>query len=111
MFSAELAAVTRRLHSYPAVKIYPGRFPQTAAGLSAARFSFVHLDVDVYQSTRDALEYFYPRLTAQGALLAHDYASAAGVKKAFDDFFQDKPEPIIRLPMSQCLIIKQPAGT
>jgi hypothetical protein len=41
-----------------------------------------------------------------GVLISHDYTSAAGVRKAFDEFFNEKREPIIELPGSQCLIVK-----
>lgn len=41
-----------------------------------------------------------------GIIITHDYINAIGVRKAFDDFFKDKVEPIIELSGSQCLIVK-----
>ena len=43
-----------------------------------------------------------------GIIMSHDYFYAEGVRKAFDEFFSDKPEPIIELPSTytQCLIVK-----
>ena len=52
-------------------------------------FSFVHLDVDLYQSTKDGLAWFYPRLNRGGILISHDYSNADGVRKAFDEFFAE----------------------
>ncbi len=69
-------------------------------------FSFVHLDVDTYRSTLKCLEYFYTRINAGGAIISHDYNSAPGVKKAIDEFFEIKIEPIIEMSGSQCLMIK-----
>jgi O-methyltransferase len=107
MFDADIATVTKRLRPYDGVRIYPGHFPITASPLKKTVFSFVHLGVDIYQSTIDALEFFYPRLATFGIILSHDYSSAAGVRKAFDDFLKDRREILIRLPMSQCMVIKQ----
>ena len=69
---------------------------------------FVHLDLDIYQSTLDALGFFYPRLTKGGILISHDYRrlSAPGVKKAFQEFFANKVEPVVLLWDTQCLIVK-----
>lgn len=107
MFVADITDVAKRLQHYNHVHIHQGYFPNSARPLRDTTFSFVHLDVDVYQSTADALEFFYPRLTTFAIILSHDYSSAAGVKKAFDEFFHHKPESIIQLPMSQCIIIKR----
>jgi hypothetical protein len=107
MFSTSFDKVRGRLSGYHGVRFYKGLFPQTAAPVGDARFAFVHLDVDLYQSTKDALEFFYPRLVPGGILLTHDYPSADGVCKAFSDFLSDKPELIIGLPLSQGMIVKR----
>jgi O-methyltransferase len=106
MFSAQEEAVRRRLAQYQNVHIYRGMFPGTAEPVQAKQFSFVHIDVDIYQSTKDSLGFFYPRMSPCGVIASHDYPSSAGVKKAFDEFFADKRETIINLPMSQCMVIK-----
>jgi O-methyltransferase len=41
-----------------------------------------------------------------GIIISHDYINAVGVRKAFDEFFEDKLEPIIEMSGSQCLIAK-----
>jgi len=81
-------------------------FPDSAAGLGHLRFSLVHLDVDLYESTRRSLEFLYPRLSPGGILLSHDYSSEPGVRMAFDSFFAEKPETIIELPTSQCIVVR-----
>lgn len=67
------------------VHIYPGFFPDTAESIKDRKFSFVHIDTDIYQSTRDALIFFWPRLEVGGSILMHDYPAHAGVKKAVDE--------------------------
>ncbi|MFH1645979.1 MAG: TylF/MycF/NovP-related O-methyltransferase [Candidatus Omnitrophota bacterium] len=104
-----LPDVQQYLHNYRNTKFYKGLFPNSANSLPQdTRFSFVHLDVDIYESTYAALEFFYSRLNRGGCLISHDYSSMScpGVKKAFDDFFKDKPEKLIPLWKSNVLMIK-----
>ena len=46
-------------------------------------------------------------MTPGGAMLSHDYSILAGVRKAIDEFLDDKPEKPIEMPSTQCLIVKQ----
>ena len=41
-----------------------------------------------------------------GVIMSHDYMEFTGVRKAFDEFFEDKEEVIIELSGTQCLILK-----
>lgn len=107
MFSSDLDQVRRRLAKYPGVHLCKGVFPETAAPVVEKTFAFVHLDVDLYQSTKSCLEFFYPRMEDGGTILSHDYARALGVRRAFDEFFLDKVEPVIELPMSQCMVVRR----
>lgn len=94
------------LAKYPNIFYYPGLFPNTARPIENIKFSFVNLDVDLYESTRSCLEFFYPRMNHGGVILSHDYSELIGVKKAFDEFFIDKNEIVLEFPGSQCLVIK-----
>ncbi|MAG02383.1 macrocin-O-methyltransferase [Candidatus Pacearchaeota archaeon] len=105
MFDSEVSYVMKKLSKYPNVFIYKGLFTDTAITIKDNNFSLVHLDVDLYQSTKDCLEFFYERMISGGIILSHDYDSS-GVKKAFDEFFFNKSEKVIRLPLSQCMTIK-----
>jgi O-methyltransferase len=105
-FAASLEGVRGYLEAYRDVHFYKGMFPDTADAISDARFSFVHLDVDTYESTSSCLRFFYPLMNRGGVMISHDYISVRGVRQAFDEFFKDKPEPIIEMSGSQCLIVK-----
>lgn len=105
-YRGTLDEVQVNLKEYRNIYFYPGFFPKTAENLKAKKFSFVHLDVDIYESTLRSLEFFYQRMNRGGVIISHDYISATGVRKAFDEFFKDKPEPIIEMSGSQCLIVK-----
>lgn len=105
-FSQPLDNVKKYLSSYDKVFFYKGIFPETAHPIVDKNFSFVHLDVDTYQSTLNCLKFFFPRISPGGIIISHDYLNAPGVRKAFDEFFLDKQDPIIELLTSQCLIVK-----
>ncbi|MGQ1785809.1 MULTISPECIES: TylF/MycF/NovP-related O-methyltransferase [unclassified Saccharicrinis] len=80
------------------IDIREGIFPDTAKGLENNVFSFVHLDADLYQSTLDGLQFFYPRLSPGGSILIHDYNhNWEGVRKAVDDFELTVPEQFVEL--------------
>jgi len=114
-FEAGYEDVKRYLEGVSNLKIYKGLFPDTATPVKDDRFSFVHLDVDIYESNKACLEFFYPRMNPGGIILSHDYINSPGVRTSFDEFFANKPEPIIELfrprhfverSGSQCLIVK-----
>ena len=105
-FATPVEAVRAYLAPYPNVHIYQGLFPNTAAPITGKIFSFVHLDVDIHPSTLAGLQFFYPRMSKGGVIVSHDYSNAKGVRRAFNEFFADKPEAVISLPGSQCLVVK-----
>jgi hypothetical protein len=100
-----LAAVESLLAPFADISFHPGIFPHTAAGLEDLRFAFVHLDLDLPEGTRAALEFFHPRLLPGGILLGDDYADP-GVRGTFEDFFAGRAETLIALPWSQGMVVK-----
>lgn len=105
-YTCSLESVREYLKDYEGVTFYQGRFPETAGPVSDLQFSFVHLDVDLYESTLGCLEFFYPRMVAGGIILSHDYSLLAGVRLAFDRFLPGKPEGLVELPTTQCMLVK-----
>lgn len=95
------------------IDIRCGWIPETFRGLENNRYAFAHLDVDLYQSTLDCCNYFYPRLVPGGVLLFDEYAFAPsrGEKDAVDEFFADKPESPITLPTGQAMVLKLPSSS
>jgi hypothetical protein len=95
------------LKAYPNVHFHKGFFPDTAAGLENLRFSFVHLDGDLYESTLNGLKWFYPRMNRGAMLISHDYYDPKdGAGKAFEEFFADKPEAFVELAGTQVCFTK-----
>lgn len=105
-YSCGLESVKQYLAPYPNVFFHKGLFPESASPAADDRFCLVHMDVDLCESTRACLEFFYPRVLAGGIMISHDYSILPGVKRAFQDFFAARPEGIIELPTTQCLVVK-----
>ncbi len=105
-FSCSLEDVQQYLQDLHNVEFHPGFFPDTGAALANERFSFVHLDVDLYESSKSALEWFYPRMLKGGIIITHDFASCVGPRKAMTEFFEQHLEPVIELPGDQGMIVK-----
>jgi hypothetical protein len=104
-YCCSLEKVQQYLQGLP-VEFHKGVFPHSAANVRNRRFSFVHLDVDLYRSTLDCLNFFYPRLNLGGIIISHDYHTAEGVNQAFGEFFFDKPETPIELIGYQVMAVK-----
>ena len=98
--------VSQYLSKYPNVFLYKGLFPSTGKPVEKRKFSFVNLDTDLYSSTVKSLEFFYPKMSKGGVILTHNYHDAVGVRKAYDEFFKKRPEPLIELSGTHCLIVK-----
>ncbi|MBI2827342.1 MAG: class I SAM-dependent methyltransferase [Planctomycetia bacterium] len=105
-YACSLESVQKYLSGYPNVSFYKGRFPESSGPVEHLRFSFAHFDVDLYESTLGCLEFFYPRMIPGGIMLSHDYSILSGVRTAFEEFLRDKPEGLIELPTTQCMLVK-----
>jgi len=92
-----------------AVRFRQGWIPDRFPDVSDQRFSFVHIDVDLYEPTRNNMAFFYPRMQPGGIILCDDYGftTCPGATAAFDDYLNDKPEPIIGLPCGGGFLIKR----
>jgi hypothetical protein len=81
------------------VRFVQGRFPQSIApDLFMSRFCLAHIDCDLYEPAKAALEFFYPRISPGGLLIVHDYGNPHwdGMKRAVDEYCCEIPEkPII----------------
>lgn len=86
-------------------EIVRGEIPYTFNGRDDTDIAFVHLDMDIYEPTRAALAYFYPRMREGGIIVLDDYGfwTTPGIKKAVDEFHFAKK---IYLPTGQMVIFR-----
>ncbi|ADB53873.1 TylF/MycF/NovP-related O-methyltransferase [Conexibacter woesei] len=70
------------------VRLLQGMFPEeTADQVTDGTFRLCHIDVDVYQSAKDVLEWAWPKLSPGGVVVFDDYGCPAtpGVTKLVDE--------------------------
>lgn len=84
-YRSNQTAVAAYLKDFPGVTLTKGLFPASGRVLSEERLSFVNLDVDLYKSTIDALDFLWDKLSPRGLVLIHD-THCEGVKNAIREF-------------------------
>lgn len=70
---------------------HPGIFPATARDYGPWPLKFVHIDCDLYLSTKAAIEWAAKQLVVGGVILDDDYncGSCPGAKRAIDEFMAE----------------------
>jgi O-methyltransferase len=107
--SASEVLVARNLAPFVgSIEFHRGWIPTRFADVSELRFSFVHIDVDLFQPTRDSISFFYDRMNPGAVVLCDDYAfsTCPGATRAIDAFLADKPEKMLSLPDGGGFFIK-----
>jgi hypothetical protein len=104
-FAASLDKVKAALSAFPRIEYFPGWIPAAFPREPEAQYRFVHVDVDVYQPTRDSIEYFYPRLVAGGIIVCDDY-NWPGARKAVDEVCARVGARFETTPYTQAFIVK-----
>lgn len=105
----DFAAVKAYLDEFSNIKLYQGRIQDTCFYIQEKTFGFIHLDVDLYEPTRFALDFFDPRLIIGGIIVIDDFgvSSCPGIKKAFVEFLNDHPNYFFLNPLTeQCVLLK-----
>lgn len=97
------------LSSFKFVHLYKGWIPDRFNEVGSKKFQFVHINVDLYEPTKNSLDFFYPRLIENGVIVCNDYGSSKfpGAKKAVDEFLEENNYKMFyEVPMGSCFIIK-----
>jgi hypothetical protein len=106
--SVPLEACAKNLVEFPSCRLYKGWIPDRFHEVQDQTFSFVHVDVDIYEPTKASIEFFYPRLNPGGILLCDDYGftTCPGATRAIDEFLRDKPEKMLALADGGGMFVK-----
>ncbi len=85
-FAASVVEAVTPLQSAP-ITVHVGRFPDSIQGMTLPPLAMVHVDGDLYWSTRHALEVFWPVLVPGGVMVFDDYATedCPGVRRALHE--------------------------
>ena len=105
-FAASLDSVKSALSAFPHIEYFPGWIPAAFPHEERVRYRFVHVDVDVYQPTRDSIEYFYPRLVAGGMIVCDDY-NWPGARKAIEEVCARVGAEFAVTPYTQAYIVRR----
>lgn len=92
------------------IKILRGIFPdETQQHIpSNELFKFCHIDVDVYQGTKDIIEWIWPKMVVGGIVVSDDYGiePIQGVTKAINHFMGDNDKRIMYNLNGHAVIVK-----
>jgi O-methyltransferase len=96
------------------VEILVGTFPdETGAAIQGREFKLCHLDVDVYESTKAAAEWVWPRLVDGGIIVVDDYGGDGmdGVQRAVDEVAENPSCRMIHNLNGHAILVKLAAST
>lgn len=110
-FAVSLDFVQTRLQAFPFIDFYPGWIPERFPEVAGRRFALVNIDVDLYQPTRDALEFFWPRLNPGGAVFIDDFhivdwPGATRAVEGFVDGLSSPPAAMLPLALGGIILRK-----
>lgn len=109
----EVEEVRSALGKFDNLEFHEGWIPDRFNDVEDRRFSFVHIDVDLADPTRESLAFFYPRMEAGGIIACDDYGitTCPGATRVIDHYLADKPERMLMLPDGGgFLIVNMPTG-
>ncbi len=98
----------QNLAGFEGVNVLAGWIPARFGEVASRRFRLVHVDVDLYQPTRDSLEFFYPRLVEGGVIVMDDYGfqTCPGAMQAADEFAASMGTRVLHLPTGQGVLTR-----
>ncbi|MDC0372904.1 TylF/MycF family methyltransferase [Candidatus Pelagibacter ubique] len=99
------------------IKMIKGFFPKSFQSFDE-KISFLHLDVDLYDSYKECLKFFYPKVVSGGIITFDEYIDKKnkrsnkgwewhGAKIAIDEFIEDKNLTLLTHPTGFNYVIKR----
>ena len=108
-FKSNVDHVSAHLAEFPFVKIHQGWIPTRFDDVKDKQFSLATVDVDLYEPTRDAIRFFYPRLVTGGCMYFDDYGynTYPGAKLAVQEYLKEyTPSFFLELPAGAAILVK-----
>lgn len=109
--AAGMDIVRQTLSDFPEVKMFKGWIPDVMKEAPAgATYRFAHIDVDLYEPTLGAAEYFLPRMVPGGIVICDDYGflSWPGATQAIDESAKKHGFRVACLSAGNAVLMKQP---
>jgi len=97
------------LADFPKVRYHQGWIPELFEGVERKTYRFVHIDLDLYEPIRAALEFFFPQLVQSGIIVVDDYGFRTwpGAKDAVDEWCQESGQQVVPLITGNAVVIKR----
>lgn len=107
--STSETTLRHNLSRYDSIKVLPGWIPERFNEVAGHQFRVVHIDVDLYQPTKDSLEFFYPRLVKGGVIVMDDYGfqTCPGATRAAQELVSSYGTGVLHLATGQGVIMKR----
>jgi len=91
--------------------VYSGIFPEETGQYleNEEAIDLVHLDIDIYQSTKDAFEFLAPKIRIGGSIILDDYGfkQTAGVTKYINEI-KNNPDWLFQMNLNgQAILTKR----
>lgn len=103
--------IKEKFKDFSFVELNRGLIPETFIDKENSIIAFAHLDLDIYESTKNSLSFIFPRLLEYGSMIIDDYGftDCGGCKIAVDEFLADKRTASILTKFGSLIIIKIPS--
>ena len=105
--TAGLPRITKFVSHYELYKKIvglPGHVVETSAEYvrehPELKIALLHIDTDIYEPARAAMEAFYPCIVRNGLLVLDDYGTLPDETSAVDEYFAGRNVEIHKLPVS-----------
>jgi hypothetical protein len=109
-FASSFDFVSSVTENFGFVELHRGWIPEVFASFTARPVKFVHIDVDMYEPTKAALEFFWKDLVPGGCIVVDDYNHTVfeGATRAVDEFIETTtPRLFYKVPFGgSCYMIK-----
>ncbi len=110
-FATSVDDVRSVMADFPGTSIHKGWIPGVFSDLPETDWSFVHVDVDLYEPTKACLEYFLPRLAPGGVIVNDDFDSPLfpGGGLGWHEVMESKGLSYAVLDTGQAVYVSQPS--
>ena len=108
-FTCSEEQVRSNLARFSFVDYHAGWVPDRFNDVAAERFCFVHIDVDLYEPTRDSIRFFWDRLSVGGAIVLDDHGTLffPGARRAVDEYFAERNDFFLfEMPAGSAVVVK-----
>jgi O-methyltransferase len=102
-------ATKAKFVGFPNARLVRGRIPETLPAAPVDKVSYLSIDMNIAKPERDAIEFFWPKLSRGGIVVLDDYAFGGydAQHETMDEFASSVGVGILTLPTGQGLIVKQ----